>query len=166
MSNDQIFYVSIVSSLLVFGLLARWYVMPCLRLLPRDRALLLLVLCHAFRYVGLGFLVPGVVASDLPPAFARPAAYGDLVAAVLAVLAAVTLRAGFRSALWLVWLFNVVGTIDFLYAFFQGYTNAIGPGQLGSMYFVPTLAVPALMVTHVMIFWLLVASAQPTRGAT
>jgi hypothetical protein len=41
---------------------------------------------HSFRFIGLAFLVPGVVAPDLPSAFARSAAYGDIVAATLALI--------------------------------------------------------------------------------
>jgi hypothetical protein len=41
---------------------------------------------------GLSSLVPGVVSPDLPAAYARPAAYGDLLTATLALLAIVALR--------------------------------------------------------------------------
>jgi hypothetical protein len=50
---------------------------------------------HGFRFVGLAFLVKGVVAPELPAAFAMPAAYGDLIAAVLALFALAALRSGF-----------------------------------------------------------------------
>ena len=36
------------------------------------------MILHSFRFVGLSFLIPGVVSPDLPVAFAAPAAYGDL----------------------------------------------------------------------------------------
>jgi hypothetical protein len=41
---------------------------------------------HSFRFVGLAFLVPGVVSPDLPAAFAEGATYGDIVAVALALL--------------------------------------------------------------------------------
>lgn len=65
------------------------------------------------RFIGLSFLVPGVVSPSLPPAFAAPAAYGDLVAALLAVAASIALSARLPLAMLLVWLFNVWGTADF-----------------------------------------------------
>jgi hypothetical protein len=52
---------------------------------------------HSFRFVGLAFLVKGVVSPELPAAFAVPAAYGDLIAAVLALLALAALRSGFGA---------------------------------------------------------------------
>ena len=56
-----------------------------------------LLVLHSFRFIGLAFLVPGAVSPDLPSAFAHSAAYGDLIAATLALLALLSLprRTGF-----------------------------------------------------------------------
>src|SRR5262249_50242125 len=67
---------------------ARLYVWPWLRPARPDQSLAVLVAPHLFlRFIGLSVLIPGVVASALPPAFAVPAAFGDLVAGVLAIVA-------------------------------------------------------------------------------
>ena len=152
MSTFQIFGLQMLLSLLVYGLLARWYVAPRLAALPLPTALAPLLFLHAFRHLGMVFLVPTVVGPSLPPAFAVPAAYGDLLAALLALLAIVALRAGWRPALALTWLFNVVGTLDLLHALYRGAQLQV---QLGSAYYIPTFAVPALLVTHAMIFVML-----------
>ena len=52
-------------------------------------------------------------------------------------------------------ILNSVGTVDLLYAFYQGTTRGIGP-HLGSAWYIPTFAVPALYVTHFMIFVMLI----------
>jgi hypothetical protein len=155
MNPPQIFFLSMAFSLTTFGLIARWYVVPALCGLPRDRALMPLVLPHCFRYVGLAFLIPGVTAAELPRGFAEPAAYGDLIAAVLALLAAVALRRGSAAGIPLVWIMNLEGTTDFINAFVQGRLNPYRFGDLGTLFFIPTLVVPALMISHVLIFWLL-----------
>ncbi len=103
------------------------------------------------------FLVPTVVGPSLEPAFAVPAAYGDLLAALLAVLAIVALRSRWPIALPLVWLFNVVGTIDLVNAFARGIRLNV---SLGAAYYIPTFVVPALLVTHAMIFVMLVRRAR------
>src|SRR5262249_51465430 len=70
-----------------------------------------LSLLHSFRFIGLAFLVKCVVAPELPAAFAVPAAYGDLIAALLALVALVALRrAGFGIPL--VWAFNLWATAE------------------------------------------------------
>ena len=113
-----------------------------------------LSLLHSFRFIGLAFLVKGVVAPELPAAFAVPAAYGDLIAALLALVALVALRRGFGIPL--VWAFNLWGTADLLYAFYQGNASGLVPGMLQATYFIPTFIVPLLLITHVLVFLILV----------
>jgi hypothetical protein len=148
MSPQAIFGLQFVLSLLVFALLARWLLAPWLARQTRREALFWLTLPHAFRYIGLVFLVPGVVAQPLPSDFANPAAYGDLLTSVLALLALVALRTGWKGALAVVWLFNVVGTVDLLNALRH---LDVAP-NLGAAWYIPTFFVPLLLVTHVMIF--------------
>ncbi len=164
MESLQIFFLSIILSFVMFGLIARWYLMPWLKALPFEQALRPLLLFHGFRYLGLAFLVPGVVAPDLPSSFATPAGYGDLLAAALALLALLAFRLQSPVTIPLVWLFNIAGTLDFLYAFFQGIRSQINPGQLGATYFIPTVIVPAMLICHIIIFRLLLQSER--RGTS
>lgn len=113
-----------------------------------------LLLLHSFRFIGLAFLVKGVVAPELPAAFAVPAAYGDLIAALLALVALAALRS--RFGIPLVWAFNLWGTADLLYAFYQGNASGLVPGMLQATYFIPTFIVPLLLITHVLVFLILV----------
>ena len=102
--------------------------------LPHARALRPILVLHGFRVIGLAFLVSSVISPDLPIAFAHPAAYGDLIATVLALLSLATLQS--RLGIFLVWVFNFWGTADLLYAFYQGNLTGIGdaPGQMGAAY--------------------------------
>jgi hypothetical protein len=72
------------------------------------------------RHLGLMFIAPGATHRGLPGGFAYPAAFGDLLTAILAIiaLAAVVRRSGNAKAL--VWLFNLVGTIDLIVAITLG----------------------------------------------
>jgi len=155
MKVEALFGLSVLMSFLAFAIVTKLYILPRLRVMQREEALLPLVVPHAFRFVGLSFLVPGVVSPSLSPAFAVPAAYGDLVAAILAMVATLSLSARVPWAIALVWGFNVWGTVDLLNAIFQGQIGAVGPGSFGAAFFIPTLVVPALLVTHALIFWLL-----------
>src|SRR5262249_51051401 len=145
MDSFQIFGLQFFLSLLLYALIAKWFVAPHLALLPLPDALIPLFFLHAFRHLGMVFLVPAVVAPTLPPAFARPASYGALLAALLALVAIVALRARWSAAIPLAWIANVVGTLDLLYAFYQGISRDVGP-HLGSAWYIPTFAVPALYV--------------------
>jgi hypothetical protein len=153
MSAEFIFFTSIGLSFIAWSMLTSRYVWPRLRLMPRPEALQPLLLLHAFRFVGLAFLVPGVVSPDLPAAFARAAAYGDIVTATLALLSLLTLSRGFGVPF--VWIFNVWGTADLLTAFYQANRSGLLAGQLGATYFIPTVLVPLLLTTHAVVFRLL-----------
>jgi hypothetical protein len=156
-NTRAIFGLQVLLSLVGYGLVARWYVAPRLAALALPAALTPLLLLHAFRHLGMVFLVPTVVGPTLPAAFAVPAAYGDLLAALLALLAIGALRMAWSGATSLVWVFNLVGTLDLVNAFYQGMRNNV---QLGAAYYIPTFAVPALLVTHAMIFAMLIRRAR------
>jgi hypothetical protein len=156
MTVTQIFVVQIAVSLLVFGLVARWYLLPRLNRLPLVEALTLLMLPHALRTLGLAFLVPGSGGEFLPAAFAAPGAYGDLLAVVLALLGILALRRGWRGALAVVWLFSAVGLLDFANAYAQGIRfDLVASYPLGPLWFIPTYVVPAYIVLHLLVIGLL-----------
>ena len=148
-----LFGISIAFSFIVWGVVVARYLWPELRRQPRADAMQPLILLHSFRFVGLSFLVPGVVAPDLPSAWAIPAAYGDIIAAAMALLALAVLKS--RLGIPLVWMFNLWGSADLLYAFYQGNQVGLQPGQLGAAFFIVTVLVPLLLITHGLVFWLL-----------
>jgi hypothetical protein len=147
------FFLSIAFSLIAWGIVAKRYLWPKLRLLPRAEALRPLLVLHSFRFEGLAFLVPGVVSPDLPVAFAHAAAYGDFAAAILALLSLASLTS--RAGVVVAWIFNLWGTIDLLDAFYQANAAGLMAGQLGATYFIPTLLVPLLLITHALAFRIL-----------
>jgi hypothetical protein len=53
------------------------------------------------------------------------------------------------------WIYNIWGTLDLLNAFYQGNAAALQAGQLGAAYFIPTLFVPLLLITHGLAFRIL-----------
>ncbi len=143
-----IFGLQFFLSLVVWGLIAKWLLTPWLETKSPHQALFFLTLPHAFRYVGMVFLVPGVVSQTMPASFAIAAAYGDLVTGMLALLALIALRTGWAGALPLVWLFNIVGTVDLVNALRQDAAVA----HMGAAWYIPTFLVPVLLVTHFMMF--------------
>jgi hypothetical protein len=158
------FLVEIVASFISFAVIAGWYVVPRLRTVPRATALLPLLLVHTFRTAGLTFLVPGVTgAPPLPLALAAPAAFGDLLAAVLAFVAVFALRLRWPFALVLVWVFNIEGCADLLFGYYQGLVFSFPTLQVGPVWFIPTFYVPLLLVSHVLIFWLLLRSSPSSQ---
>jgi hypothetical protein len=147
------FFITIAFSLIAWGIVTARYIWPELRLRERAEALRPLLVLHSFRFIGLAFLIPGVVSPDLPPGFAHSAAYGDIIAATLALLALSLLPN--RTGVVITWIFNFWGTIDLLNAFYQANHAGLSPGQLGATYFIPTLIVPLLLLSHGLAFRIL-----------
>ena len=148
------FFGSIAFSFTAWGIVTARYIWPELRLRERAEALQPLLILHSFRFIGLAFLVPGVVSPDLPPAFAHPAA-------ILALLSLLLLpsAAGVAAA----WIFSLWGSADILNAFYQANHAGLSAGQLGAAFFLPTLIVPLLLITHGLAFRILLQH-QPERA--
>jgi len=155
----------VVAALMVFNVLAlslvaSWYVAPGLASLPRERALIPVILVHLIRPISLWTLVPGVIVSaDMPQAWARSTAIGDVLATALALAAAFALRCRARWALGLVWAFNIVGLADAIKnGIFAAHARVIP--HMGAAALVPSYGVPLLLVSHGLVFWLLLRPAS------
>jgi hypothetical protein len=162
MNDLAIIGLSVLLCFIAFGIVAANYITPRLQACSREDAIKALAAPHMFRFVGLSFLMPGVVSPTLSPAFANPAAYGDLTAAILAMIAVLGLSVRASWAILAVWIFNVEGTVDLLFAFYQAIVGVPQPpGALGAAFFIPTLIVPPLLVTHALIFRQLLRAKAP-----
>ena len=156
MNTRAIFGISFGMSLLSSIVAAVLFAWPALRTMPGQQALIWLVAPHMFlRFVGLGFLIPGVVSGALPKAWAVPAAYGDFIAGILAIVATIALVHTASWAVAAVWIFNIGGAADLLFAFYQGARVQLDPGSLGAGFYIVTAIVPSLLVSHILIFKLL-----------
>jgi hypothetical protein len=158
MASPALFGTSVAISSVAWGAVAWHYIWPALRERPSPENLKPILLLHAFRFLGLAFVVPGVVSPELPAAFAQPVAYGDLISAILALLALATLRT--RTGTVATWVFNTFGTADLLFAFYLGSRISLPEtqGLLGAGYFVLNAYVPLLLITHGLAFRILLRS--------
>ena len=146
MNAFALFGGSILASLVSSVVAARLVAWPRLQDADRNRALTWLVAPHMFlRFIGLR----------------------DFIAGMLAILATIALVSRTTWAIPSVWLFNLWGVADFLFAFYQGPRVGLQPGMLGAAFFIVTAVVPPLLVTHFLIFGLLVrrhTASEPGRS--
>ena len=155
MNNVTIFWMQLFLSLGVCALVVAWYVWPYLTKLPRNSALIPLLFVHVFRYVGMTLLVTGMVDPKLPRGFLNNAAYGDLIAAALALASIFALRSNWRVAFPLVWVFNTWGFLDLLNGL-RGLLQLNIPGfNLATFWYVYTFYAPVVIASHLMIFRIL-----------
>ena len=150
----NILTINLLFSTFVFWVAARIYVLPNLTKLEPRAVLLPILLLHSFRHLGLMFLAPGATYPGIPPQFTYPAAFGDLLAALLALAAIPAVAQGARASRLLVWIFNVEGTVDLIAAVALA-TIYRAPAHMGPAYWIPAFWVPALLVTHYVTFVIL-----------
>jgi hypothetical protein len=154
---------NLLLSTLVFWLALRIYVLPRLGSLSARTVLLPILFLHSFRHLGLMFLAPGATYAGIPPQFAYPAAFGDLVAALLAMAAIPAVARGASSGRVLLWVFNVEGTLDLAAAIVLA-TIHEAASYMGPAYWIPAFWVPALLVTHYLVFVVLLGRDRPVAA--
>ena len=150
----NILTLNLVLSTVVFWIGARLYLLPKLRDLDPKAVLLPILLLHAMRHLGLMFLAPGATFQGIPPQFAYPAAFGDLIAAVLALIAIPLVANDMKAARPMVWIFSVAGSLDLLNAIALATHYGAAP-FMGPAYWIPAFWVPTLLVTHYIAFVIL-----------
>ncbi len=160
MESTILFAVSVLTGLIVWNKISKKYLWLPYKDLELKKAVEPILFLHSFRFAGLSFLIPGVVNAGLHPAWAIPAAFGDFSAAILAFIT-LSLANGnrvlFRAFLW---IFNILGFADLIIALINGPRYGILP-FLGAGYFIIILYVPVLLLTHLMVFRLLLKSTRP-----
>lgn len=166
MSSTAIFWLHIVVSTGVFTLLTMWYVWPRLVTLNVNSALVPLLFVNVFRFVGMGLLVNGMVDPRLSHADLSKSAYGDLIAAALALAAIFALRSNWQFATRLVWVANTWGFLDLLSTLYNIIDTDLPSYQLGSFYWVFILLAPLVIISEVGIFTILIKSRSQSGSAS
>src|SRR5689334_24412271 len=111
------FVLSVVGAFVTSSVVAYIYVWPAVRGMQRYEALRLLAAFHAFRFLGMNFMVAGFVSPELSARFASQVGWGDLIAASLALVSMAALSWRWSVAVPIVWIFNAWGALDLLNAY-------------------------------------------------
>ena len=162
MDAFTVFGIQNLLSFIVFGLLAWWYVWPWLRAADRTTAFTALTFVHALRPIGATVMVASVAGTALPQDFREAVGYGDLATSVLAIVTLLALRSRLSFAVALVWLTNLVGFADLLNALVGGIRYDVARLGMGSFWYVVTILVPILWITHLLAFALLLRRKAAT----
>jgi hypothetical protein len=157
-SSVTIFWMQLLLSLFVCIVALVWYVWPSLVKLPLNSALAALLFVHVFRYLGMTLLVPYMYDQRLPSEYLNGSAYGDLLAAVLAMASIFALRYKWRVAIPLVWVFSLWGFGDLLNGLRSVFQVNLPKFNLATIWYIYTFYAPLVILSHLMIFWILIKS--------
>src|SRR6202030_4330158 len=89
--------------------------------------------------------VIGFVSPAVSSAVGDQIAWGDFVAAVLALFSIAALTWRWAFAIPIVWILNRWGTADLLNAYYKGVTQVADVGLFGAGIYIPALFVPILL---------------------
>ena len=156
---DRVLPLNLIANTAIFYVAARLYLLPLISRVRPQQILVPILLLHSTRHLGMMFLTRGATYPGLPQEFAYPAAFGDLVTAIIAFVAIPLVLRGSRLAKPMVWTFNVFGTIDLLAAITTA-TIYNAPVTMGPAYWIPAFWVPLLLVTHYVTFVLLLRRGE------
>ncbi len=138
-------------TLLMYVLVAKWWVGPALDRRDVHEALAMLCAFHGLRSLGMGLMAPGAVDPSIPMSFRQMTAFGDYLSGALGLLSAVLLMRRARGSRAVCWVFSVVGIVDLLTAVVHGSMIQVFERPLGAGWYSVTVYVPAAYVTHAMI---------------
>ena len=151
---DRVLPLNLIANTAIFYVAARLYLLPLVSRFRPQQILVPILLLHSTRHLGMMFLTRSATYPGLPLEFAYPAAFGDLVTAIIAFAAIPLVLRGSGFAKPTVWTFNIFGTVD-LFAAITTATIYNAPVAMGPAYWIPACWVPLLLVTHYVIFVLL-----------
>lgn len=154
----------IVWSLTALALLACWKIGP-IRAWAMNVDLRWLVLFHGTRFFAGGYFLVLCWRRELPCAFATPAGWGDIIVAVLAFALLGAMQVRFAKRLLTIW--NTSGFVDIVFVVVSALRFGLKDWQ--SMHalrelplsLLPTLLVPLIIGSHILIF---VRLAAPNKS--
>jgi hypothetical protein len=144
-----------VWTLTALVLFACWKISP-IRVWALSVGVRGLLLFHVTRLFAGSYFLVLCHRGQLPRGFARPAGWGDIVVAVLALAMVGAMRTEFAKPLLLTW--NTIGLIDIIFVVFNALRFGLQDWQ--SMHalrklplsLLPTFLVPLIIASHVLIF--------------
>jgi F0F1-type ATP synthase membrane subunit a len=140
-------------SLLVYGAVARWYVMPWLQGRNRADALIALLWVHVFRYVALQVFSAQRDGFPISDGGAMNIVIGDVAGAAIAFVAIMLLRNRSRAGVAMAWLLVAETIYDTVDNIRGGIHEHLMGAASGVTWIVLTYFVPMVVVSLVLTIW-------------
>src|SRR5215469_6126230 len=100
---DRVLPLNLIANTAIFYVAARLYLLPLVSRFRPQQILVPILLLNSTRHLGMMFLTRGATYPGMPLEFAYPAAFGDLVTAIIAFVAIPFVLRGFSLAKPMVW---------------------------------------------------------------
>jgi hypothetical protein len=150
--------------LLIYGLIARCYVLPWLAKQDFYAALAPILLLQGFRFIGLSLLAPEQVGAGQDTEALKAIAYGDLAAAVTGVIAAIAAFQRSSLTVPLAWLATVVGLADLALVGITTTSVATFDYGVGFIWATLGLFAPVILLAHLYVIRTLLQNRGTDRA--
>jgi hypothetical protein len=162
--NAQLY--GMLSSLLVFALIARWYLVPQLKQMSAFNALTTLLWVHVPRYVTLILFSAQHDGYPISNAAALEAVVGDVAGAVLALLAIAILPRLPRLGYWLSWAVVMETIADIVVGIIRKAHEPLWGKAGGITWLILDVYIPFILVCLPLLVWQLSRAPKfPGQGA-
>ncbi len=154
MNNEFILMTAQSFATIAYVTLAAIFLLPKLPRLSLNLVATILLIPHLFRFIALEIysaIENGNVGGETETYSAL--IYGDVITAVLAIVALWALKLGWSFAKTLVWVTVGFGVIDQLYAAFSVLSSGVGGTISDLTWFSFAFFVPMLWVTSALLIW-------------
>jgi hypothetical protein len=152
--NATLLYFSIIAGVAAWSLLF-WINWDWMQSGGHKRVFTVLTSIHIFRYIGLIALIPSMLnpeSFNFSHTYLQQVGYGDFIAGILAIVAIVVVRKGWKTATFWTWAFFLEGTADTLNAGPNFALHITDQNLVGAMgWLILTIYVPALVVTEMLL---------------
>ena len=152
-------------TLVVFIIMARWYVMPWLAKRERAEALIALLWIHVFRYVALQVFVAQRDGFPISSGGAWEIVIGDVGGAIIAFAAIISLRNRAVAGLALSWLLVAETATDTFLNIRGGVEEHLMGAASGVTWMILVFFVPAVVVSVGLLAWQLVSRRDEPLAA-
>ena len=153
MSVSSAALVAMTASWVTYLTITVWYVIPAIRRIPPEAALVPLLWLHVFRYIALQLFSAQAFGFEVPDAARNEIAYGDLAGAALAFVSLVALRYRSGLATVLVWIFVAATVVDLTNAFLRGVRDDLFDTATDVSWMILIFYVPALWISVALVVW-------------
>ena len=143
----------LIISLVVYSLIAIWYVAPWLRKLDKRQALTAPLWVHVFRYLALYLLVAQREGYAISEQVLNVVVVGDLSGAVLALTGIILLRIRSRLGPIFVALVLIASIIDIVVGSYFRSIHGQDPEATGVWWLVFVFFAPAVLVSMPLLGW-------------
>lgn len=140
-------------SLIVFGTIARWYLVPWLKSHMRAEALIALLWVHVFRYVALQVFSAQTTGFPISDDGAMEIVLGDVAGAVMAFATIALLRYRVRFAIALAWLLVAETAYDTVSNIHGGVREHLMGAASGVTWLVLVFFVPMVVISGALLVW-------------